>query len=80
MQAIYEHILGKIGYLIEHNEDQFEKNIKGQIDKQFRILENYAKVLIIEKFGGPIIEISSEKSIVIKKDEKYYINHISFDD
>ena len=42
-------------------------------------MENYTKVLIIEKFGGPIIEISSEKSIVIKKDEKYYINHISFD-
>ena len=76
---LYEHILEKIGYLIEHNEDQFEKNIEGQIDKQFRILENYTKVLIIEKFGGPIIEINNEKSIVIKKDEKYYINQISFD-
>ena len=76
---LYEHILDKISCLIEHNEEQFKKNIEGQIDKQFRILENYTKILIIEKFGGPVIEISDEKSIVIKKDEKYYINHISFD-
>tara|TARA_B100000401_G_C52812724_1_gene724763 strand:- start:1301 stop:2746 length:1446 start_codon:yes stop_codon:yes gene_type:complete len=76
---LYEHILNKISNLIEHNEEQFEKNIEGQIDKQFRILENYAKVLVIEKFGGPILEINNETSIVIKKDEKYYINHISFD-
>lgn len=76
---LYEHILDKLNHIIKSNEEQFEKNIESQIDKQFSILENYAKVLIIEKFGGPIIEISSEKRIVIKKNEKYYINQISFD-
>lgn len=75
---LYEHVLNKISSVIEKNEEQFEKNIEAQINKQFSILENYAKVLIIEKFGGPIIEISNEKKIVVKRDNKYYINDISF--
>ena len=75
---LYELLLDKLDMAIKYNDEIFGDIYQNQYKKLYNALESYINVFISSKIGGPIIEVQNEKEIIVKKNNRYYLNKLSF--
>lgn len=75
---LYEFLLDKLDMAIKYNDEIFGDIYQNQYKKLYNALESYINVFISSKIGGPIIEVQNEKEIIVKKNNRYYLNKLSF--
>ena len=77
-KKLYLPIVNILDSQLDYNQNLFNKLLEAENNKLYEGLVCFITQFLKSKFGGRIIEIEDETSIIIKKDGKYYKNMLDF--
>lgn len=79
-KRLYLPLINILDIQLDYNQNVFNQLLQDENNKLYEGLSCFIEEFLKSKFGGRIVEIEDETSIIVKKDGKYYKNKLDFSD